>query len=60
MICLSKNKDASKTDNELLKMLLTLSDEELDVEEKKERLERDHGIPMTVELAQEVNDACVT
>lgn len=58
MICLSKNKNASNTDNELLKMLLTLLDENLDAEEKKKRLEREHGIPMTVELAQEVNDMC--
>lgn len=58
MINLSKNKDTSNTDNELLKMLLTLLDENLDAEEKKERLEREHGIPMTVELAQEVSDMC--
>ena len=58
MICLSKNKDTSKTDNELLKMLLTLLDEDLDAEEKKKRLEREHGISMTVELAQEVSDMC--
>jgi len=58
MICLSKNKDAGATDNELLKMLLTLLDEELGAEEKKKRLEEEHGIPMTVRLAQEVNDMC--
>lgn len=58
IICLSKKKDVEATDNELLKMLLTLLDEELSAEEKKRRLECEHGIPMTVELAQEVNDMC--
>lgn len=58
MICLSRKKDVTATDNELLKMLTTLLDEELDAKEKKQRLEREHGIPMTLELEQEVNDMC--
>jgi len=46
------------TDNELINMLLTLLDENLNVEEKKGLLERKHGIPMTMELSQEVAKMC--
>lgn len=58
IICLSKSNDISKTDNELLRMLLTLLDLNLDVTEKKRRLEKDYGILMTKELAEEVDEMC--
>ena len=53
IICLSKDKSA-KSDDMLLSMLSILLDENLEAVEKKSILEREYGIPMTVQLEKEV------
>ena len=58
MIYLGKDPEASETDNELLKMLSTLLNLKMDLTKKKEKLEKDHGLPMTIEIKKEVEEMC--
>lgn len=56
MICLGK--DDTGCENGLLNMLSTLLSPDLDKEDKKQTLENDFDIPMTVEFEQEVSEMC--
>lgn len=51
------NETYDKSNNELIKMMdILLSN--MAVEDKKNRLEFEHSIPMTVELDEEMSDMC--
>ena len=47
-----------ETDDELLGMLTTLFWKKMSPQERKESLERDYGIPMTLEVKEEVSNMC--
>ena len=57
VVCLGKN-NHNEIENKLLSMLDVLLSSELDKEKKKEVLEKDYGIPMSVEMEGEMEDMC--
>ena len=58
VVVISVNKDGTESENRLLKLLSTLFTAGKTKEQRKDILETEFGIPMTVKLGQEVERMC--
>jgi flagellar biosynthesis/type III secretory pathway protein FliH len=58
LVNLSKDHDCGDTDNELLRFLTDLFDDEMDVREKLNILQNKYHLPLTAEIEKEVSEMC--